>query len=177
MTPHVMYDKERVWLLEDLKAAFTKEIFDRFYPKVPLPDAITIGGDTGAPPFEIIVRELPTEVANQNRSTCSDIVTEFNLEVDLVASGSTLIDCTRTLLVYCDLVHQVVMADPFLGGDVLSSTPSISQAGTDNDGSFGYVAGMLIQIRMKRDWPKNKWIARAVIDAQHEEAQHNGRRN
>lgn len=170
MTPRVMYDKERVWLLEDLKAAFSEKVFERCYPKIPMPDAISIGGDTSAPPFEVIVRELPSNVANENRSTCADITSEFTFTIDLVASGSTIIDCTRTLLTYCDVVHQAVMADPFLGGSILSSTPSISQAGTDDDGSFGYIAGMLIEVRMKRDWPKNKWVARAVLDADHEEA-------
>lgn len=168
----VMYDEERVRLLEDLKAAFTEKVFNRCYPGVPLPNTITIGGDTGAPPFEVIVRELPISVTNTMLSTCSDITSEFTLQVDLVASGNTLVDCTETLLAYCDVVHQVCMADPYLGGDVLSSTPEISQAGTDSDGSFGYVAGMLINVRLRKNWRKKKAVAKAVLNAHPEEVRH-----
>ena len=116
---HVMYDEERMRLLENLQAVFTQEVFDRAYPGVPLPVSVSIGGDTANPPFEVIVRELPTGVTNTKLSTCADITSEFNIELDLVASGSTIIDCTRTLLVYCDVIHQVCMADPFFDGDVL----------------------------------------------------------
>lgn len=165
---HVMYDEERMRLLDNLQAVFTQEVFDRAYPGVPLPVSVSIGGDTANPPFEVIVRELPTGVTNTKLSTCADITSEFNIELDLVASGSTIIDCTRTLLVYCDVIHQVCMADPFFDGDVLSSAPSVTQAGTDNDGNFGYVAGMLIQIRMRRIWPRNKVVAKALLKARHE---------
>lgn len=165
MTRRVPYDAERTRLLEDLEAAFDSKVFAKAYPGVEPPMSVSIGGDTHQPAFEVIVWPIPMAVTNTHRTvTCPLITTEFDLVVEVIASGPTEREATETLLAYLDCVYQTCMADPTLGGLVDHMHPTPYQSGSGSDGSFGYVADMSVRVSCKRDIRPNKYIARAMRD-------------
>lgn len=144
-----------------MKAAFAEGTFDAAYPHVPVPHAVTIGGDPEQPPFEVIVRELPYLGTGSKAISCPVVSMTMDWQIDLVCSGADVEDASLHLIAYIDCVFQALMADPSIGGLVQNAVPSISQLGTGYDGD-GVVAGALIQVSMTRDWPRNKTIFEAI---------------
>lgn len=165
--PTAPYDAARRALLSDLERAFAPEAFARAYPGYRAPDRVSIGGDASEPPFEVIVWPLPGSVTNVRRTAngCSQITTDFDLTVGLVATGPTEADASATCLAYLDCVYQVCMADPFLGGTVDHSSPAPGTGGGGTDASFGWTYGMNVRISCRRDVPLNKKVGLALREA------------
>lgn len=157
----LVLDAIRKRLLADMRAAFSEGTFGAAYPRVPVPQAVTVGGDPEQPPFEVIVRELPQLGTGTKAISCPVVSMEMTWQVDLVCSGADVEDASLHLIAYIDCVFQALMADPSIGGLVQSAVPSITQLGTGYDGD-GVVAGALIQVDMVRDWPRNKTVFEAV---------------
>ena len=159
----VPYQAERDALLEDLRAAFEPGLFERAYGATP-PMAVSVGGDSQEPPFEVIVWPLPQSVSNVHRTAgpCQVISTSFELAVGLVASGATEADASHVALCYLDCVHQACMADPTLRGLVDRAEPTLSQGGVGADSGSGYTCGLNVRISCSRDIPVNNVIARIV---------------
>ena len=163
----VPYLAERTALLRDLEAAFDPDVFTRAYPGATPPMAVSVGGDSQEPPFEVIVWPLPQSVSNTHRTAgpCQTVTSSFELVVGIVASGATEADASAVALAYLDCVHQACMADPTLGGLVDRAEPTLSQGGVGTDSDFGFTCGLNVRISCKRDIPVNKTIARAVREA------------
>lgn len=162
MSLPVMFVDVRERILRDLEAVFEPELFGERYPGEPLPSSVSIGGDATEPPFEVIVRELPTNVTSTRPSSCPIVTCDFDQVVDVVATGRDIESCSSTALCYVDAVVQALMADPTLGGLANHVTPTVTQAGTAEDGNGGYVAGALVSARIERDWPTDKRLRDAV---------------
>lgn len=160
----LVLDQIRQRLLRDMRAVFSGDAFASAYPGVPAPMVVSVGGSAERPPFEVIVRELPEFSTGSRATSCPIPSASLTWQVDLVCSGATVEDASRSLIAYIDAVHQALMADPSLGGLVPHVIPSISQLGTAYEGN-GVVAGALVQIAMERDWPRNEKAYQAVVTA------------
>ena len=128
-------------ILELLQTALDPDVFAAAYPGIPAP-RVSIGGLASEPPYEVIVRELPSNVTFTRTSTCPMPQAEWTVEVDLMATNADLLRASDAVTAYADALVQVIGADRTLAGTVLMATPSISYVGTSGTQKGVYVAAI-----------------------------------
>lgn len=139
--PAPIFRAARDRVLELLEAALAPEVMAEAYPGVQ-PPKVSVGGLASEPPYEVIVRELPTGVTFERVSTCPFPRASWLVEVDLMATNSDLVRASDAVIAYADALVQAVSADRTLAGAVLQATPEVSYVGTSGTSKGTYVAAV-----------------------------------
>lgn len=99
---------------------------------------ISIGGATTQQPFEVVVREIVTEVsiedvvsnAYMGGQSCGGYSIEFSIAIEMWAKSAKLLSTTSTVQEWAARIMSAIAADKTLGNLADHAQPYISNVGT-----------------------------------------------
>lgn len=120
---------------------------------------VTVGGTSDVAPFDVLVREAPANLefsdvtsshSAMGRSSYAGCCTcQFDVNVEMVATRSTVVAAADTLLSWLESFVGHLLADRTLGGLVEHSVP-VSQPVYTAEANRKYMAGVTCAVRCRK---------------------------